>query len=172
MPPLGFLEPLKHILEKHGDTLAGHLAGIRSSVAAVASNTQAQLVRNQFARKSIPIKAAKTETLRNDSAYGWIIKWVASSVKVRVFIGTETDDSFFLELPTHGAERVDWYVPVGGVVFVKNIEEATDGFTNFEVEVLVSEAAEGHTGPNDEAIEVERREPVPSGSPLDTPVAP
>lgn len=174
MPPLGFLEPLRELLGHHGERLQDHLSGIRSSMAAVASNTEAQLVRNQFARKSVATAATKTEQLRNDSAYGWLIKWAASTAKVQVFIGTDTDESFMLELLGHGAEKVDWYVPVGGVVFVKNTEaaEGKAGNTNFEVEVLVSDAAEGYTGPTDERIEVERREPVPSGTPLDTPEAP
>lgn len=171
MPPLGFLEPMKQLLGHHGERLQEHLSGIRTSMAAIASNTEAQLTRNQYARKSLPVGEESTQQLRNDSAYGWVIKWVASSdADVSIYIGTETDESFVCGLEPPGpnaSERVDWYVPVGGVVFVKNATEA-DTYVNFEVEVMVSEAAEGYTGPSDERIEVARREPVPSGTPLDT----
>lgn len=173
MPPLGFLEPLKTLLSHHGDQLQDKLSGMRYSLAAIASNTEAQLARNQYARKSQPVAQGKTQELRNDSAYGWLIKWVSATAKLRIFIGTSTDESFVIELAVHDSERVDWYVPVGGVVYVTNIEaaEGLNGFANFEVEVLMSHAAEGHTGDSGESIEVERREPVPSGTPLDTPTA-
>lgn len=167
-------EPLKEILNRHGDTFSNHLASIRAGIVAIAGNTEAALTRNQFARKSVQLPKESTGQLRNDTAYGWLIKWVATSTsKVNIYIGTEGDESFFATLdpatPGAGHERVEWYVPVGGVIFVKTEGEET--YVNFEVEVLVSEAAKGHTGPSDEHISVMRREPVPSGTPLDTPVA-
>lgn len=165
-------EPFKDILDRHGHNFAQHLAAIKAGIGVIASNTQAQLVRNQFSRKSTPVAAKETAQLRNDSAYGWLIKWAASTVNVQIFIGNSQDESFLLELEENDSERVEWYVPVGGVVFITNLAEATDGFTNFEVEVLVAEAAQGHTGGNDEHVEIERREPVPSGTPLDTPTVP
>lgn len=171
-PKLGFLEPLKTLLSHHGDRLQDKLSGMGTSLAAIRSNTEAQLVRNQFARKSLPVAKKTTGQLRNDSAYGWVVKWVASSaVTVRIYVGTDREESFLCELvpatPGCGHERVEWYVPVGGVVFIKN-ETETDTYVNFETEVMVSEAAEGYTGDSGEMIEVERREPVPSGTPLDT----
>lgn len=172
MPPLGFLEPLRQLLSHHGDQLQDKLSGMRTSLAAISSNTEAQLIRNQFARKSIPVGKKSTQPLRNDSAYGWLIKWVATSTStIRIYVGTERDESFLCELvpatPGAGHERVEWYLPVGGVVYVKNASEA-DTYANFEIEVLESEAAEGYTGDSGERIEVQRREPVPSGTPLDT----
>lgn len=165
-------EPLKDILNLHGENLRELLSHIRGHLAAIVSNTEAQLTRNQFARKSVEtLKKASgvaSGQLRNDSAYGWIIKWVASTTKVRVYIGNQTGESFLLELVAHGGEAVEWYVPVGGVIFVENLDEEI-GYTNFQCEVMVSESAEGYTGTSEERIEQERREPVPSGTPLDTP---
>ena len=164
-------EPLKELLNKHGENLGEMLASIRMGIVAIASNTEAQLARNQFARKSVELAKKGTGQLRNDTAYGWILKWAASTTKVRIFIGNQAGESFLLELVAHGSERVEWYVPVGGVVFVENQDEEI-GYTNFECEIMVSEAAEGFTGDSEERIEMERREPVPSGTPLDTPTVP
>jgi hypothetical protein len=159
-------EPLQALLNKHGDTFASHLSGIRESAIAIASNTEAQLTRNQSTRKSVPVAKGEAAQLRNDGAYGWKIKWVASTVKVRVFIGTETDDSFMLALEADGSERVDWYLPLNGIIFITT-ESEEGGFVNCEVEVLMTEAAEAHTGPSDERIEVERRVSEPDPQPLD-----
>lgn len=160
-------EPLKDILNHHGENFGNLLASIRAGIVSIASNTEAQLVRNQFARKSVELAKKGTGQIRNDSAYGWLIKWAASTTKVRIFIGNEAGESFLLELPAHGAEPTHWYVPVGGVIFVQNQDEEI-GYTNLQCEVMVSDAVEGHSGDSEERIEVERREPVPSGSPQDT----
>jgi hypothetical protein len=160
------------LLNKHGEAFTGHLASIRSSVGAVADNTAAALARNQFARKSVEVAPEEVGQLRNDSAYGWQLKWVATSATgVRIYVGTENEESFMAALdpttgPTDGHERIEWYLPTGGVVFIKNEDNEDVTYVNFEVVVLVTDAIEGHTGHSGEAIETRRREPIPSGSPL------
>ena len=164
-------EPLQAILNKHGDTIAGNLAGINRGVESVANNTQAQLVRNTRIRQSVPVKSKKVGQLRNNSAYGWIICWAATDVvEMYYYIAVESAEGFMLRLKETG-EKVDWYLPPNGVIFVENTSAVDDGFANFEIELLTTDAGEAYTGPNDEHIERSRREPVPSGTPLDTHVA-
>lgn len=172
MPPLGFLEPLRTLLSHHGDQLQDKMGVMRDTLAGIRANTEAQLAVNQRQRKSVrvPAKAGGKNgegTLRNDSAYGWMVKWVAVSGEgeAQLFIGTNTADGFMLKLAAQGAERVDWYVPVNGVIFIVNGTEK-DCSTNLEVEVLETTAAQGFTGDSGEAIEVKRREQQPPTMPF------
>jgi putative component of toxin-antitoxin plasmid stabilization module len=162
-------EPLKALLEKHGDKLNHTLTELRD---AVIGNTEAQLERTQSARKSAPVKKEGVAEIRNDSGYGWRVKWVAATQKTEFFIGTNSDDSFMLTLAKREGKEVGWYIPAGGIIFAVNVGGEGDGYANLEIDVLMTTPVRGFTGSSDEHIEVQRPEPVPSGSPLDTPVAP
>jgi hypothetical protein len=173
-------EPLQGILNKHGDSFTRHLADISTRLGAVVANTRAQLEINQRQRKSVFLPGATGEeesekvgkaTLRNDSAYGWLVKWVANyDGRATIYIGSESGDGFMLDLDGRLSEEVNWYVPVNGVIFLENPSDV-ESYVNFEIEVLETEPVEAHTGPSNEHIERARREPTPSGTPLDTHVA-
>ncbi len=174
-PPLGFLEPLSKLLSHHGDNLQDKLSHIVGSLSTIASNTEAQLLRNIRARKTVSVPGAEGEepgeaVIRNDSAYGWRVVWASGeNGNVSVGIGVQAPEGFLINM----AERpqgylVDWYVPVNGVLFISNSSEEPSSL-NLEVEVLVSEAVQASTGDSGEQIDITRREPIPSGSPLDTP---
>lgn len=165
MAPMGFLEPLRQLLSHHGDMLQDKMGNMDRSLAAVRANTEAQMLRKARVRKTVRTAKEKTEQLRNDSAYGWLVEWVASTDKVSIFVGVESEDGFMLHLEKLGAEKVSWYLPLNGVIFVKN-EGAGAASTNFEVEVQETFASEGFTGPSGEAIEVERREQQPPTAPF------
>lgn len=165
---------LQENLSIWGDKFELRMQQIEQSLARVAGNTEAQLARNQWVSKSIEVPAGKRAELRNDSAYGWLIRGVAATAGSEIFIGTNNDENFVGALTARSREEVLWYVPVGSIVHVTNTEEgeeAKDGFVNLQIEVLETEAMKAYTGRNSEHIDVPRIEPVPSGTPLDTPVA-
>jgi hypothetical protein len=161
-------EPLKHLLGEHSDRLASELGRLRDTVR---QNTEAQIERTQSARKSVPVGKETTAELRNDSGYGWRLKWIAATAETDLFIGVNSDEAFMLRLKAREGKEMDWYLPPGGIVFVKNLSGEA-GFANFEIDVLETTPVEGFTGTSEEHIDVPRHEPVPSGSPLDEPVAP
>lgn len=167
--------PLAEKLGKHGDKLNDRMMEIRDRLGEIAGNTEAQLKRSQWTRRSVPVTVGKQGELRNTSACGWVIKRVAATAGVEIFLGTATDESFVCALTARTSEEVNWYIPEGGIIFVKNTEEGEeglDGFANFEIELLISGARKGSTGKSEEHIDVPRRPgQVPSGDPLDDPVA-
>lgn len=161
-------EPLKHLLGEHSDRLSSELGQLRDTVR---ENTEAQRERNQSARKSISVEKKGVGEIRNDSGFGWRVKWLASTVEVDIMVGVNADEAFQLRLKARDSKEVDWYLPPGGILFVNGLSEE-NGFTNIEIDVLEISAMEGFTGNSAEHVDMLRREPVPSGTPLDDPVAP
>lgn len=156
-------EPLKELFGHHAEKLNDTLQQLR---AAVISNTEAQLERTQSARKSIPLGKKEVGEIRNDSGYGWRVKWVSATTAAEFFLGVNNDESFMLGLKAREGKEVEWYIPAGGILFAVNTSEA-EGFANIEVDVLVTTPVEGFTGPSGESTDTTRVEPVPSGTPLD-----
>lgn len=161
-------EPLEKLLRPHAQKLNDTLERLRS---AVISNTEAQLERTQSARKSIPLSKKQHGEIRNDSGYGWRVKWVSATVATEFFIGVNSDEAFLLALKAREGKEVEWYIPAGGILFTNNTGEE-EGFANIEVDVLVTTPQQGFTGPSGEATDTTRVEPIPSATPLDEPVAP
>ena len=168
-------EGLLQNLNIWGDKLETRMCGIEDRLIAIAGNTEAQLAREQWVHKSIEVAAGKSAELRNDSAYGWLIRGVSATAASEVFIGTNNDENFMAALTARSREEVMLYVPPGSIIHVTNTEEggeAVDGFVNFQMEVLETVTVDSYTGTSQERSDRTRTEPVPSGTPLDTPVAP
>lgn len=161
-------EPLKDMFGHHAEKLNDTLQQLR---AAVISNTEAQLERTQSARKSVPLAKKQHAEIRNDSGYGWRVKWVSATVATEFFIGVNSDEAFLLSLKAREGKDVEWYIPAGGILFANNTGEE-EGFANVEVDVLITTPGEGFTGASGEQTDTTRVEPISSGSPLDEPVAP
>lgn len=161
-------EPLKDLLGHHSEKLNHTLQELRS---AVISNTEAQLERTQSSRKSVPLSKKGTGEIRNDSGYGWRVKWVSATVASEFFLGVHNDESFMLGLKAREGKEVEWYIPAGGILFVVGTGEE-EGFGNIEVDVLVTTPVEGFTGASGEGTDTTRVESVPSGTPLDDPHTP
>lgn len=156
-------EPLKELFGHHAEKLNDTLQQLR---AAVISNTEAQLEETQSARKSVPLGKKAQGEIRNDTGYGWRVKWVAATVATEFFVGVNSDEAFMLGLKAREGKEVSWYVPAGGILFCNNTGEET-GFAHIEVDVLVTTPREGFTGPSGEGTDTTRVESVPSGTPLD-----
>lgn len=158
-----------------GDKLETRMCAVEDKLIAIVGNTEAQLAREQWVHKSVEVAAGKSAELRNDSAYGWLIRGVSATAASEVFIGTSNDENFMVALAARTREEVMLYVPPGSILHVTNTEEgeeAADGFVNFQMEVMETVTADSYTGTSQERSERTRVEPVPSGTPLDTPVAP
>lgn len=158
-------EPLMDMLRIHGDKFHDRLCEIRDSLAGIAQNTEAQVARNQWANKSIETAKEATEQLRNNSAYGWLIRDVAVTTESEIFLNVASGEGFVCKLKGGERENVRWYVPPGSVVFVKNLS-AGAGFTNIQVEILVTSAAPANTGSSGEYLDIPKDPTTPSGHPL------
>ena len=161
-----FGEPILELLRIHGDRFHDRLCEIRDSLTGIAQNTEAQIARNQWVNKSVEAAEKSTEQLRNNEAYGWLVRDIAATVECEVFLNTETGDGFVCKLKAGERENVHWYVPPGSVIFVKNLAAAT-GFANMQVEALVTNTRSAHTGKSEEHVDTPQREPtMPSGHPV------
>lgn len=162
-------EPLERLLRPHAEKLNNTLQQLRS---AVISNTEAQLERTQSARKSIALGKKQQGEIRNDSAYGWRVKWVSVTVPTEFFISVNTDENFLLSLKSREGKDVEWYIPPGGILFTNNTTEE-EGYANIEIDMLVTTAVGiGHTGASGEGTDTTRVASIPSGTPLDDQAAP
>lgn len=172
-------EPLKEILNRHGATFAEHLAAIRGSLAEIVGNTNAQIqqtqrktysiVQDDLTGKSVP---REKQTLRNQTGNDWIIRYISAMRPGWLFKGINGQEGFvWASREELESEVVDIFVPAGGTLIWEPNTFTERSCINLEVEELIPTHAPAHTGPSDEHIEVMRREPVPSGTPLDTPVA-
>lgn len=168
-------EPLKHILDKHGDDLQGKLSRVVKTLERIADGIDKLNAPPEALRISTFVKAGKTEMIRNEGPDTWEVLNYSTTVKGKLNLGTEGADGFVASFTANSqSKNVQMLVPPGSVIFVKNEEGATDGMVTLEVKVheaLVS-PREGHTGPGSEAYERQRVENVPSGTPLDEPVIP
>lgn len=168
-------EGLLQNLHIWGDKLETRMCAIEDKLVSIVGNTEAQLAREQWVHKSISVAAGKDAELRNESAYGWLIRGVSATAASEVFIGTSNDENFMAALAARTREEVMLYVPPGSIIHVTNTEEGEapkDGFVNFQMEVLERKAADSYTGTSNERMDRPRLEPIPSSTPLDTPVAP
>lgn len=172
---MSIFEGLMQNLHIWGDKLETRMCAIEDKLTSIVGNTEAQLAREQWVHKSIGVTAGKDAELRNESAYGWLVRGVSATVASEVFIGTSNDENFMAALAARTREEVMLYVPPGSIIHVTNTEEgegAKDGFVNFQMEVLERKTADAYTGTSQERMDRSRVEPVPSGSPLDTAVTP
>lgn len=160
-----FAEPLMDMLRIHGEKFNDRLVEIRDNLASIVQNTEAQVAVNRWVNRSVPVGKKAVEQLRNNEAYGWLIRDVAATVEAEVFINTQTGDGFVCKLKAGERDNVHWYVPRGSVVFVKNLEEK-EGFVNFHLESLVASAKKASTGSSEEHVDTPRDPTLPSGHPL------
>src|SRR6478752_397301 len=158
-----FGEPFLDMLRIHGDKFHDRLCEIRDSLGSIAQNTEAQVARNQWVRKSVEVAKESTEQLRNNEAYGWLIRDVAVTSECEIFVNSPMGQGFACKLKAGERDNVRWYVPPGSIVFVKNLAAAV-GFANLNIESLVTGTRDAATGKSEEHIDLPRLEPVPSGS--------
>lgn len=114
-----FGEPLLDQLRTHGDKIQERMREIRDGILTVAQNTEAGLARNQWVRRPLPFGKKESVTLRNESAYGWLIRDVAVTQESEVFIDTESDMGFVVALKAGERDNVHWYIPPGSSLIVK-----------------------------------------------------
>jgi hypothetical protein len=163
------LEPMVEIFKSKAEQLNDRLCEIRDNLTSVVSNTEAQLARNTWVFKPIEFAEKAEAQLRNNEAYGWLIRDIAVTVECEVFLNAPNGAGFLAKLKA--GENVHWYVPVGSILIVKGVGAAA-GFANVNIESLVTSASQGRTGRSEEHISIPRLEPTPSGNPLDEAVAP
>ncbi len=162
-------EPIQDLVRTQGDKLNDKLSGVEGKLAKIDENTEAQIARNQWVNKSQPANAESFIQFRNDSAYGWLIRSVAGTVAIECFLSSESDRDFLGSVESRNHRNVRWYIPVGAILFVKNLEEKTNGFVTLQVEILRTEAFDAHTGKSEEHIDSPMYPTLPSGHPLDEP---
>lgn len=162
-----FGEPLMDMLRIHGDRFHDRLCEIRDSLASIVQNTQSEVTRNQWVKKSVEAGKKASQQLRNNEAYGWLIRDVAATTACEIFLNRESGEGFLCKLAAGERENVHWYVPPGSILFVKNLAEET-GFVNMNLESLYVDTMKATTGSGDEHVDMVREPSVPSGHPIDS----
>lgn len=161
-------EPLADLLRTHGEKLQEKLGVIRTHLAVIAENTEAQITRNQWVFKSVESEKEGINQLRNNEAYGWLVRDVAATVEVEVLLNSNSGEGFLCLLKKGERENVHWYVPPGSILIVKNLGKAA-GFVNLNIENMVTSAKSASTGKSEEHIDSPIAPTVPSGHPLEEP---
>jgi hypothetical protein len=122
--------------------------------------------------KSIEFAEKAEAHLRNNEAYGWLVRDIAVTVECEVFLNAPNGASFLAKLKAGERDNVHWYVPVGSILVINGVGAAA-GFANVNIESLVASAKQGKTGRSEEHVSLPTREPpTPSGHPLDEATAP
>lgn len=198
------LEPLTEIFKSKADQLNDRLCEIRDNLTLVVGNTEAQLAQTQRNNKKIfadpttwetpelfnPKIPVALGTLRNETGYGWIVKFVANPynwASVRLFYSEYSFTGYIGIFPAQPT-RLDFYVPPGGILIAEFLqwgkfteEEEDEGkepnrrsaVVNLHIEELIKQPAQGRTGRSEEHVTLPQREPViPSPHPLDEATAP
>jgi len=160
-----FGEPIMDQLRIHGDRFHDRLCEIRDHLSNIVQNTESQITPNQWVKKSVETGKKATNQLRNNEAYGWLIRDVAATSECEVFLNAANGEGFLCKLKAGERENVHWYVPPGSILFVKNLAEET-GFVNLNLESLVTSTAKASTGESDEHVDMRREPTVPSAHPI------
>lgn len=162
-----WFEPLRDLLHHHGENLQDKLNRMLAHLATISQNTEAQLARNQWASRSIEAAKETTGELRNDSAYGWLVRSAFVSQAGNVYLASVSADSQLAAFEANNRDDVRWYIPPGGILFYENTSENT-GHLNLQIEVLVTSSKDATTGRSLEHVDMPQRiESAPSGTPLD-----
>lgn len=171
------LEPLTEIFKSKAEQVNQRLCEIRDNLGSIVRNTEAQLAAGSRQFRSIfcdPAKgAAESEwgvtQYRNNDAYGWVVKDIATTHICEVYLNSHDLSGFLGEFEAFSRENVSWYVPPGSMLIVVHKNVGENIAVNINIESLVTSAREASTGTGGESYDVERTPDVPSGHPVPLP---
>lgn len=178
-------EPLQDLFHHHAERLHTQFEDIAARLGRLIENTDSELWNERFVTRKGLGETGETTTadVKLEAAAG--SAWRVFNVTVTsgeeglcaVYVGAIEPGNLVdifnpAQIAVHTTAR--YYVPRGASLIFHFYEQPKKQVctVNVQAEQLLMDPDEGSTGTSGEHIQRARREPVPSGSPLDTPTVP